>query len=434
MRANPGGQLSPDQVVGRDRLITNLWRILDRQSLVLSAERRLGKTSILRKMEAEPHEDWLPIFRDLERVHSPIEFVETVVQDARTYLGKFKRTAQRISDALTALGGTEIGGILKLPPQAAPQWKMLLTRTIEDLFDEKNERRFVFFWDEVPLMLGNIKRSAGETVAMEMLDVLRSLRQSNRQIRMVFTGSIGLHNVLTSLKRAGYANDPTNDMDTVDVPALVEVDAVNLAADLLRGERLRAADLDATASTIARQVDCLPYFIHHVVDQLAKRGDEATPALATSIIDQCLTAPQDPWHLRYYHERIDTYYLADERPLALTILDALAVAETPVSLDDLMSSASATLGTIGKEQLRSVMTLVQRDHYVVQEATGSYRFRFPLIQRHWRSIVNGRDGHSGLLPREVEPPSARDDRGDVHPAGGMALSFGLAYPVGRHLY
>jgi hypothetical protein len=49
MKANPGGQVAPSEVVGRDSLILDFWDILERQSFVLSAERRMGKTCILRK-------------------------------------------------------------------------------------------------------------------------------------------------------------------------------------------------------------------------------------------------------------------------------------------------------------------------------------------------------------------------------------------------
>ena len=135
MKANPGGQLAPEQVIGRDRLIGQLWRILERQSLLLSAERRLGKTSILKKMEAEPREGWKPVFRDLERVHSPVEFVETVIADTRNFLGLHKRTTRRLQEALETLGGAQLGG-LKLPPQATRHWKLLLTRVMEDLAAE----------------------------------------------------------------------------------------------------------------------------------------------------------------------------------------------------------------------------------------------------------------------------------------------------------
>jgi len=87
MKTNPGGQISPSEVIGRDELIRRLWRVLDRQSLVLSAERRMGKTCIVKKMVEEAEQDKvLPIYHDLEGIRTPLEFVEVIFQDVEAYL------------------------------------------------------------------------------------------------------------------------------------------------------------------------------------------------------------------------------------------------------------------------------------------------------------------------------------------------------------
>jgi hypothetical protein len=65
MKANPGAIVSPSEVIGRDRLIANLWERLEQQSLILSAERRMGKTSVIKKMQAEAPKNKLPIYHDL---------------------------------------------------------------------------------------------------------------------------------------------------------------------------------------------------------------------------------------------------------------------------------------------------------------------------------------------------------------------------------
>ena len=39
--------------------------------------------------------------------------------------------------------------------------------------------------------------------------------------------------------------------------------------------------------------------------------------------------------------------------------------------------------SITREMARNVLTLLQRDHYLVQQPDGKYRFCFPLIQRSW---------------------------------------------------
>ena len=382
MKANPGGYVPPDQVIGRDALVRRLWRILERQSLILSSERRMGKTCIVRKMVAEAPQDKLPIYRDLEGVQTPIELVETVLYDVEGYLSSLRQSPECAYQLLTQLG-IELASGIKFPDVVAPHWKALLAKTVEDLV-EHQEGTVILFWDEVPLMLDNIKKRNGENEAMEVLDTLRSLRQMHPSLRMVFTGSIGLHNVITALKRAGYANDPTNDMHTMDVPPLSSPDAQELACLLLEGEGIPTDDLQATAQAIGKAVDGIPYFIHHVVDRMVERGGVANAATVEEIVNACLTAPLDPWHMRHYLERMDTYYTTEEHPFALGLLDVLAASDQPLPFDDLFNLLKSRMATEDSEMARDMLTLLQRDHYVLQQTDGAYRFRFPLIQRWWR--------------------------------------------------
>ncbi len=383
MRANPGGEIPPAEVFGRDKLIERLWRILERQSLVLSAERRMGKTSILKKMRAEAPANKLPIYRDLEKVRSPLEFAQTIFDDVESYLSRSERTAQKARQWLKNLTGFEIGGIVKFPANVADQWKNLLTKTIEDLVENQQERKVIFFWDEMPLMLENIKKKEGESAAMEILDTLRSLRQTYSDLRMVYTGSIGLHNVLTALKRAGYINRPTNDMKTIDVPPLSGDDASELARRLLDGEKIETQEPQLTSQAIANAVDGIPYFIHHIVDQLVAEDREANPASVDEIVNTYLLDPQDPWDLRYYRERIDNYYTDEEKELVLNLLDILAVSNQPLPFDELFNRLLSQLVNAEREKTRDVLTLIQQDHYINLQPNGYY-FRFPVIQRWWR--------------------------------------------------
>jgi len=387
LRANPGGQLSPAEVIGRDKQIGRLWGILERQSLVLSAERRMGKTCVVKKMMAEAPSDMLLIYHDLEGLRSPLEFVETLFQDVEGYLSGLQRTAKRTRQVLNQVGGAEFNGF-KLPNIAASHWKTLLTKTIEDLI-EHQERTLIFFWDEMPMMLDNIKQDSGEKVAMEVLDTLRSLRQmsgnhSSSKLRMVFTGSIGLHHVIGSLKQAGYANAPTNDMYIEELPPLLPIDAQELAHGLLAGEEIPTDDIQGTAKAIAKAVDGIPYYIHHVVDRLKWTYGKANPGIITKFVDACLTDSLDRWDMSHYRDRIDVYYESDKRPFVLNLLDILAVANQPLQFNDLFNRLKAHVVTEDSEMVRDVLTLLQRDHYIIQKSDGTYRFRFPLIRRYWR--------------------------------------------------
>ena len=91
MLANPGGTVDPADCIGRDNFIALIWQALATQSLVLVAERRMGKTTILKKMASKPLGKRLVIFKDVENISEPIEFVQRVYQDVEAYLSKRKK-------------------------------------------------------------------------------------------------------------------------------------------------------------------------------------------------------------------------------------------------------------------------------------------------------------------------------------------------------
>ena len=62
MKANPGGTIHPSSIVGRDLLITLIWKRLEQQCVLLNAERRIGKTSVIRKMVDQPPQGWFGVY------------------------------------------------------------------------------------------------------------------------------------------------------------------------------------------------------------------------------------------------------------------------------------------------------------------------------------------------------------------------------------
>src|SRR5260370_14293717 len=108
MRANPGGILAPEDVVGRDKLIERLWRALEFQSVVLTSERRVGKTSVIRKMVNAAGADRVCFLRDVEGFRSPGEFIEGIYADVQPILSKKERARLAIWGLLEKLGGTKV--------------------------------------------------------------------------------------------------------------------------------------------------------------------------------------------------------------------------------------------------------------------------------------------------------------------------------------
>jgi hypothetical protein len=132
VRANPGGEIDPKDVIGRDSLIDELWTILDSQSVVIVAERRMGKSSIVKKMRSEPRFGAILLYRDVEGLRTPLEFVERVYQDLEEHFSVLKQGAGLVRRMFEKAAGAEFGTV-KFPENLAKNWKSILESALADL-------------------------------------------------------------------------------------------------------------------------------------------------------------------------------------------------------------------------------------------------------------------------------------------------------------
>ena len=187
-------------------------------------------------------------------------------------------------------------------------------------------------WDEFPLMLHNLQRQRkGHDAAIHLLDHLRALRLARAdRLRFLFTGSIGLHLVLRSLREAGNANDPVNDMLSLTVPPMARSDTCQLAEALLAETSAVPPQIPDLAAQIADQVGGFPYYIHHMVDQLDQLRRPPDHGDVASAVDHLVYDSHDPANFNYYVTRLSSYYSDADRSLALIVLDVIARQPSPV--------------------------------------------------------------------------------------------------------
>ncbi len=392
LRVNAGGNLAPEEVVGRDAEIAKMWRTLERQSVLLTAERRMGKTSVLHRMLAQPPPGFIALNRNLQPVATPEEFVTTLITDAeRAAPGLFRRTlAERLSDA-----GVQKIGVSKLSFELAKEgpgnWKTAAEATFSTLTENLSER-VVFLWDELPHMLANIRDTTGALAARQTLDLLRAARETYPQLGMVFSGSVGLHHVVDELRAQGGMWAPVHDMIVVDLPPLATPDAEFLANALLANEQIACDDLPAVARTIAGEVDAVPYYVHHLVLQLRDRQQAGLcgtvdEVLVRDIVEEMLHDPLDPWQLMHYVDRVGSYYPAQDN-LVRAMLDAVAVSVEPLDVTALQGLVAAQQTPPSPDELKALLVLLCKDHYLLSRP--GFAFKLSLVRRAWaarRSLV-----------------------------------------------
>ena len=107
MQINPGGRLNTRDVVGRDNEIARYWRVLERQGLVISAERRIGKTHIVLKMRDECRSGFLPFY--MLSLTVPPMAQEDTCGLAAALLEETRADAAQIPELASRIAG-EVGG------------------------------------------------------------------------------------------------------------------------------------------------------------------------------------------------------------------------------------------------------------------------------------------------------------------------------------
>ncbi len=390
---NPGGQLAPDNILGRDELIGRMWAVLEGRSIYMNDLRRIGKTQIMVKMHACPPPGWHTVKRDLGGFHTAAEFATRVYLDAAAVLGAKGRLLRGMSSLLKQASGAEIAGILKLPDGKVAPWKEVLFRTFGDLESEMRSietetgrvARMVFFWDEIPFLLDNVSRRESPAVAMEILDVLRAFGQDHDHVRLVLTGSIGIHHILASLRAEGHNHSPLNRMEHISPGPLAPEDGRSLAARLLAGARLHCDEPELCAQIIADSVGNVAFYIHKLVSRLPDRTPVTPAGIAHCLLREITANERDDWDFAHYRNRLRPYY-GDATPLALAVLDTAAISR-PASLPDFAAfrraAAASVPGFSDDEKLRGLLQLLCRDHYLVRDEHGRHRFYLELIRRWW---------------------------------------------------
>lgn len=393
MKVNTGGYLGPEEVIGRDDFIFNIWRILDKQSIVLTSERRIGKSSVINKIKEEGKDNWLVIKRDVEGISTTEEFVTRLIDDLCEHQSSLTQGMHWLGKLRNELNDVKILGVT-IAKRAEKNWTQTLESILKQLAEAQSKSgvRVLLIWDEFPWMLQKIIRTESPVAAANLLDNLRQCRQSQQSIRMILTGSIGLHHVIKALKKDGLTNESLNDTQVLNLPSLDKENAKVLAKKLIDGENLECGD-KSIISKLTNAVDYVPYYIHHVINSHKQQNIPITELSIKNIVSEAFTSANDPWHLVHYHSRLNDYY-QDNAPIYEIILDEFAFSEITLSRQTLQNRLSASLRLTADntllakvndpEFIRQALQLLSADHYLQKNSkTAEFEFAFPLIKAWW---------------------------------------------------
>jgi uncharacterized protein len=380
LRLVRGGALAAEQVFGRESELAALTRMLETDSVLLLAERRTGKTSLLTLFEANAPDGWHVVKMSVESIASPEEFARRL-RDETAHLIPTDALG-RINAVIDRLRISQIGNVVLDRDQKLSTWQESIEVWRSEL--SKVNGQVVLILDELPYAIQNIAIRVGPEHARHVLDVLRETRQ-NFPIRFVLCGSIGLHHVIGDIRNSSWS--PINDVSPLTLGPLSQVNASTLATALLNNEGIEAASAASSPETIgsliARETNGVPFYIHEVVGQLLRRDHRPVSEVdVLNTVRRLLNDSQDPLDLRHFEERLGDYY-GDKALVAASILDTIAM-EKVISFRDLRGKVNSTI-EVDEANLRRLLDDLQRDHYL-ERADAKFSFRLEIIRRAWKSM------------------------------------------------
>lgn len=369
--ANPGGPIDPEDHIGHEAELHEVLRSIASVGALLPGDRRMGKTSLLRKAEQQLVEHVvLRVSAETDDLDLFGRRLLEVLRGNRVFADELKRWKVEID---VGYRGFRLTRRARDGPDR--------DEVTDDLFAwaaaRVGTRKLVVVIDEITVLAAAIEQQRPGGAA-EFLRSLRRPRQELPNVAVILSGSVGLHHAVADMA-------PLNDLRKVRVGPLAADDAAFLARCLLLGEQIETDDEPDVVQTMVAEAEAIPYFLHHLAAQAGGQGGPLTVDGVRSMREAALTDPDDRWNLSHYQDRIPAYYGCDTE-LVLHILDAYAAAGVPLAIDELASSV-ASVGLEHPPARAELVRLVENleaDHYLVRRGNAD-EFAFRIVRDTWRS-------------------------------------------------
>ena len=374
-----GPPVEGNDFFGREKEIRLANKLLDRgHSLLLSAPRRIGKSSLAKKLiDEKKKQGWKCVYIDLEETDSEDGFLRLVI-DAFSNNEIWKQivsdTAKGLKSIFNKIEKVSVGPVeIDLGER---EKKENLYKNLKELVNHEKDTFIVV--DELTLFVGilNKTRNGVEKVTY-ILNWLRSLRQvKGTKIRWLFCGSVGLRN-FTSSKNLSYT---INDLTEFSLDELDRKEALCLLLELNKKEKIRMSNnvIDYILDKLSWNI---PYFIQVIFSKLS---EEYYEELTTDSVDAAYKKLCSENYLGTWSERLVEYqeYELPARQILKVLSTQPSGVERNVLLDRLMTGQDSSKVESVDLILSKTLDMLENDGYIMRN--GSLRtFRSPLLRDYW---------------------------------------------------
>ena len=412
MRSSTGRWVSGGDFFDRESELQILkTRVQDRNHILLTGQRRMGKTSVLRELGRRLEANgWVFLFTDVEGAtcaEDAIADIAQAVHPVRSISSRFAIRMKRwIGDNIEEVSASEFRVKIRAGLDVG-SWRRHGEQLLRDCAE--HDQSVLLVIDELPIFLNRMLRGDhGARRADEFLSWLRGVLQAlgDGSLVLIISGSIGLEPLV---KRLGIP-DRINHLDPFRLGPWDRDTSVKCFKRLVESHGLPVEDGVANAVYEALGVG-IP---HHVQSFFARLRDFAmmqdrdrvTMEDVGEVYRAELLGPSGQNDLVHYETRLKEALEDENYSIAMEILAEAATLQvfTPVARRCLERLYAKIVGDV-PGRIADTLEILVHDGYL-EAGDNGYRFQSRLLEDWWS--VRFRDHHIPLESRCSEDESPGD--------------------------
>lgn len=395
MKLKIGNPATGTDFFPRKSVRQRLLRALERDHVAFVGPRRTGKTSILKNIEQQPPSNVTAVFLDLEKFSTVSEWLSALLKSTRilltgsqgrTWIESTGKAAKSLLDRVDKLEILGNGITLSTTRPPSDAWRPMADQLIELL--QEADLPIYFLLDEFPWYLGHLERKESVEQVEAVLNWFRGARQelAGGRTRFLVTGSIGLDGLLRRMRLSPTAND----FDTIEIPPLKDVEALEFLHELSVGENI---PLEAAA---ARKVLKLmganwPILLELFMSELQEMDLKRSPTpreLQELYASRMVRGSRNKYCIEMYTRLSkDDLFNPTERRIAFMCLGLLTTKESlgRTDLEELHAKIvpDDSVRSMTGNELPYVVDTLCHDGYLVRLEDGRYAFASNILKDYW---------------------------------------------------
>jgi len=366
-----GPPVEGDDFYGREKELQHAWEydISKGVSLLISAPRRVGKTSFSKKMLRIAEENgWKTLYLDLEGISTESDFVRFFMKEFKPekWLDKAGGTLRNVFENIDVLkfAGNEFS--LNLRGDTYGKIKQLIEST----------ENVLIVIDELTIYLNHLlKQENGRDKVEFFLEWLRGFRQTTK-VCWIFCSSVSIENFISMHQLSKHFND----CHFYSIGAFSEDEAKDFISRLIVDENVQFTEAHIQY-ILDKLVWHLPFFIQILVDKINFLVCVKDKQLSNKTIDEAYNLLITENYFKTWDERLKYYDEFEENTRKIL---RLCVSPNGRNRNDLLINLSAKKSEKEKTELilSKLLEMLQKDGYLA-EHNGKYIFRSPLLRDFW---------------------------------------------------